>query len=213
MKRIITMAIATCTALALASCVPKEESFDNPTDRLLAMTTYESNATVTYKSDNATVVYDVVQTADTTGRYKIEVVGPEEVKGSTTVYNGDEIYQCNFNLSDEVIVEKTESPERVEILLTSFVENYNNTEVETEETGNFNAEKAEGYIVLDADMNYENHLFDNEKLWLDEETQMPVKLAIYNKEGKELVTVDYKETTYDKEFPDDHFEMPKKSEK
>ena len=61
--------------------------------------------------------------------------------------------------------------------------------------------------VLEAVIPGENKFTSTEKLWIDNETITPVKLVIYDSEGKEKYVVEYNEFQFNPDFEDGIFNI------
>ncbi|MFV0394460.1 MAG: hypothetical protein ACK5LC_08695, partial [Coprobacillaceae bacterium] len=74
------------------------------------------------------------------------IIEPEGLVGNTTYNDGESIYHINNTRSKQAYVSANDYPERVEIMLSSFMNNYRNKTKEFSKIG----EATEGqYIVLD----------------------------------------------------------------
>ena len=99
-------------------------AFEQIQRMLFELQTYRAIATVEYRSNKGSNIYETVQHARITGEYRIEVTAPEAVSGSVTVSDGRQIQQFNNRVNGRVSLMVQETPERSEIFLTSFIRNY-----------------------------------------------------------------------------------------
>lgn len=161
--------------------------------QLTNMTSYESKATVKYISNKNTNEYETLQQCKTSGEYRIEVTGPEKVAGNITMYDGSTIYQQNKKISGKIAVSTKETQERSEILFTSFLKNY----TQSNEIAVMAATIDEGKCtVLEATIPGEHPFLAKEKLWIDNKTLNPVQLSIYDQDGSERISVTYNTFAY-----------------
>jgi len=165
---------------------------------------YACEATVEYKSNKGSNVYDTTQKCKTTGEYRVEVVGPDNVSGNVTLSDGKTIYQYNKRISGKISVATKESQERSEIFFTSFIKNY----LKSAETS-MSAAKVEGdpCTVFEALIPGTHPYLASEKLWIDNQTLKPVKLIIYDPQGSERIIVTYKTFDYNVEIDDSEFKV------
>ena len=61
--------------------------------------------------------------------------------------------------------------------------------------------------VLEAVIPGDNKFTSTEKLWIDNETLNPVKLVIYDADGKEKYIIEYNEFQFDPEFEENIFSV------
>jgi len=171
---------------------------------LVKVNSYMCEATVEYKSNKGSNIYDTLQKCKTTGEYRVEVVGPDKVSGNITVSDGKTIYQFNTRLSGKISVATKESQERSEIFFTSFLKNY----LQSNETS-VNAAKVEGdpCTVLEAAIPGSHPYLASEKLWIDNKTYKPVKLIVYDPQGSERIIVTYKTFEYNVTLDDSEFKV------
>ena len=171
-------------------------------NRLINMETYQAEASVKYISNKNSHTYDTLQQCRMSGEYRIEVTGPENVAGNITLSDGKIICQFNSKVTGKISVGTTESQERSEILLTSFVKNY----VKSKEVS-VSAASVDGgeCTVLEANIPGDHPYLKNEKLWVDNKTLKPVQLIIYDPSGNERVVVNYTKFDYDVKLDDELF--------
>ena len=171
---------------------------------LVNVQSYACEASVEYKSNKGSNVYDTVQKCKTDGSYRVEVVGPDKVAGNVTLSDGKTIYQFNKRISGKISVATKESQERSEIFFTSFLKNY----LKSNETS-VSAAKVEGdpCTVLEAQIPGSHPYLASEKLWIDNTTYKPVKLIVYDPQGSERIIVTYKTFDYNVSLDDSEFKV------
>ena len=129
MKKMLILGVLIAGIFGLAACAAIQERVDTSAyerihRQLLGMESFMAQATVTYISNNNIHTYETIMLARVTGEYRIEVTGPANVAGNTTVFDGETISQFNPNVDGRITTSTVEAPERAEILLTSFVRNF-----------------------------------------------------------------------------------------
>ncbi len=164
----------------------------------------KTKVTYYFKNNDTTTenTFEMMQEGVIDGRYKIEVTAPEGIAGNVTLFDGESIYHSNPKRSNQTYVSANEYDERVEILMTAFINNFKNKNNEYSKIGELtNGE----YIVLEGVVDGSNTYFAKEQLILDGRTYKPLKLNIYNSTGEKFVEVEYLEFTYNPTFDDTYF--------
>lgn len=174
-------------------------------NQLKNMESYQCTGTLTRISNKSQNVYEIKQYYKSTGEYKLEMLAPEDVAGNYTVYNGESVFQYNPRIQGKVIQGVPKSQMRNELFLGCFIKNYFQSEDVTVETGNMDIQKS---TVLEAVIPGENKYTATEKLWIDEETLKPLKLVIYDTEGKERYIIEYKDFEYNIDIDENIFKIP-----
>ena len=168
-------------------------AFERIQRMLFELQSYRAIATVEYRSNKGTNTYETVQHARITGEYRIEVTAPAAAAGSVTTNNGQQIHQFNSRVNGRVSLMVQETPERSEIFLTSFIRNYKLSE----EVSVSVADMDDGVrTVLEASIPGGHPYLAVARLWVDNETLLPVKMVIYDADGAERVVVTYQVFEY-----------------
>ena len=201
----ITITFSGCSMLKSNDGSADANAYEKIQKQLMGMKSYQSEATVKYISNKNTNEYETLQQCKITGEYRIEVTGPENVRGNITLSDGETICQFNPNVSGKIAVGSKDSPERSEIFLTSFVKNYLNSKEVSLEVSNFGEGRA---TILEASVPGSHPYLTNEKLWVDNETYKPLQLIIYVPDGAERLVVTYKTFEYNPKLDDDLFKIP-----
>jgi outer membrane lipoprotein-sorting protein len=164
-------------------------AFEKISKTLAEMHSYRAIATVEYRANKGSNVYETVQHARITGEYRVEVTGPEHVAGAVTVNDGRTIAQFNARVEGRVAVPVEETPERSEIFLTTFIRNY----LQCTKMSVMVADMEEGVrTVLEATVPGNHPYLATARLWVDNETLLPVKLIILDPDGAERIVVTYR---------------------
>jgi outer membrane lipoprotein-sorting protein len=201
-KRLTAAGVLAAVMFGLFGCQlsgPRSDAgaYEKIQKRLIELTSYKSSGTVTYISNKNSHTYDVNQYVKASGEYRIEVTGPAKVAGNTTVCDGRTIAQYNERVQGKIILGTKDAPERYEILLTNFVKNYVKSQEASVSAANMDAGVC---TVLEASIPGENPYMSSEKLWVDNVTQTPVKLVIYDPSGGERVVVTFAAFEYNAEL-------------
>ncbi len=168
-------------------------------NRLINMESFQAEASVKYISNKNSHTYETLQQCRTSGEYRIEVTGPENVAGNITLSDGKIICQFNTKVTGKISVGTTESQERSEILLTSFVKNYVKSKEVSVSVASIDGGEC---TVLEANIPGDHPYLTTEKLWVDNKTLKPVQLIIYDPSSNERVVVSYTKFDYDVKLDD-----------
>ena len=207
MKKIMLLMLICAGLLVLTACTAIQERVDATAyerihRQLMAMESFAAQATVTFVSNNNTHVYETIQHARVTGEYRIEVTAPENVAGNTTVFDGTTISQFNPRVDGRISQTSTEAPERLEILLTSFVRNFTTSQG----VSIMAASMEEGLTtVLEATVPGEHPYMATQRLWVKNDTQLPVQMIVYDQNGAERIIVIFNSFEYNVNIEDSMF--------
>jgi outer membrane lipoprotein-sorting protein len=157
---------------------------------------------ITYISGGEETVYKAVQTADNSGKYKMVTYFPEEFKDNAILFDGKMIWQYNPSVEKKISVNSADKPERSELIVFSFMENYVKSKDTSVATASLDDTK---YTVMEADIEGAGKYIVSEKLWVSNETMLPERLVIYDSEGKERIVTSFSEFEYNPELAEDEF--------
>ena len=182
--------------------ITEQTAYEKIQQTLVALKSYRCKATVEYKSNKGSNRYETIQHSRITGEYRVEVTGPEKVAGSVTCSNGKNIYQYSSRVNGRVSMMVSESGERSEIFLTSFIKNYLKSMEISISVANMDAGVC---TVLEASIPGDHPYLATEKLWINNETLKPVQLIIYDPNSAERIVVTYDTFEYNVELDDSLF--------
>ncbi len=201
MKKILLLLMT----IFLLGCSQGKKAYPTIQEKLTAMESYKTDAELTYISDKGKTQYTATMTAAKDGRYIILTSKPEDYKGNIVMYDGKMVWQYDPKLEDNKIsVNPPDKASRREIILFSFLENY----VKSKDVSLGVASLDEGLCtVLEAQIPGNNALMSTEKLWVNNETQDPVKLVIYDSENKERIVAEFTNFEYNYSIDDNTFTL------
>ncbi|MCL2287462.1 MAG: hypothetical protein FWC32_14010 [Firmicutes bacterium] len=163
-------------------------AFEQIQRKLIGLQSFRAIATVEYHSNKGVNIYETVQHAKITGEYRIEVTAPAHVAGSVTASDGQQIVQFNTRVNGRVILPVTETPERSEIFLTNFVRNY----LQCNEISVSVTNMEEGLrTIFEATVPGSHPYLAISRLWVDNETLLPVKLIVFDQDDAVRIVVTY----------------------
>lgn len=202
MKRLILFILA----VIMTGCAGAENRYPSIQDKLMAMESYYAECTLTYISNKGETKYETRQIVSCDGRYRVETDKPDEYKNNIVMYDGNMVWHYAPNIKDNKIsVNSHDKAGRREILIYTFMENY----VKSRDTGVETASYDESMCtVLEADIQGENNILAYEKLWVDNESQNPVKLVIYDGENNERIVAQFSKFVYNYNLKDSDFKLP-----
>lgn len=211
----LKMMIIILSCVFLSGCGNKKEEsvngYKDIQEAIMNMESYTAEIQVTYISNKGENVYDIMQVAKKDGKYILETTSPETLKGNVIMYDGRLIWHYNPSVDAKISVIDNEKLERREINLFSFLQNHlksNNIAVETSTSQNEKDGESENiYTILEAVIPSDNTYFSTEKLWLNNSSNLPEKLVIYDKEGKERVIVNFDNFVYNPTLEDSVFDI------
>lgn len=197
-KFILSVLLFLVAAFVLTACAADEfrapegeeevGTFQQVMRMLMEMENFRAIATVEYRSNKGTNTYETVQHARASGEYRVEVTAPAHVAGSVTASDNAQILQFNSRVNGAVSVQVSETAERSEIFLTSFIKNY----LQCNEISVSVSDMEDGVrTVLEATVPGEHHYLAVSRLWVDNETLLPVKLVVFDRDGAERIVVTY----------------------
>ncbi len=170
--------------------------------QLIAMESYRSTAIVEYISNKGSNSYETMQHSKISGEYRVEVTGPQNVAGNITTFDGKTISQFNTRIAGKISIATKENQDRSEIFVTSFIKNYVRSQEVSVSVGSFGQGKC---TVLEAIIPGNHPYLATEKLWIDNDTLLPVKLVIYDPDGSERIIVTYANFEYNIPLEDSLF--------
>lgn len=193
--------------LTLTSCSSKQEQYPTIQDKLSNMESYKTNAQITYISAKGATVYDAVIYAKRDKRYRIEINSPEDYRGNVVMYDGKLVWQYNPRLQDNKIsANPPDKASRREIILFSFLENYAKSMETTVSAGSIDKAKT---TVLEAKLPSSSKLLQSEKLFVDNETMLPLRLVIYDSGNNEKIVANFSDFKYNQKIEDSIFKPDK----
>lgn len=193
--------------LILTGCTKGQNSYPTIQDKLMAMESYQADCKITYISNKGETVYETTHKASRDGRYRIETSKPDEYKDNVVMYDGKMVWHYNPNLKDNKIsINPQDKASRREILLFSFIENYVKSKDVGVETANLDESRC---TVLEAKLAGGNKLLSTEKLWVDNESQNPLQLVIYDENNKERIVAEFSNFVYNCNLDEKDFQINK----
>ena len=171
-------------------------------EKLISMDSYACVASVSHIKPENITTYETNQVYEMNGRYRFEVKKPSHIEGLTTIYNGEKVIQYNPQLENPQVVELPVNEFRNQIFLGTFVQNY----LQSEDVA-IAVQKLEGAqtTILEAIIPGGSKHMSTQRLWLDQKTHKPLRMAIYNQAAEETITIDFIQFTYNPQIDESIF--------
>ena len=148
---------------------------------------YEATAEITVQSNKNTNKYIVKQNVNKDESLQ-EILEPENVKGVKIKYKDKKLTITNTELDLKKIYEDYPYIEDNILFLTDFISKYK----EAKENNNVSISEEENMVIFT--INNGSKYRKNEKLYINEDTGMPIKLIVQDDNKKDTVYILYNET-------------------
>jgi outer membrane lipoprotein-sorting protein len=182
------MFFTACSSAEFRGTDEEVSAFEATHRMLVELRDFRAIATVEYHSNKGTNVYETVQHGRITGEYRVEVTSPPHVAGSITVSDNAQIFQFNGRFAEQAAVLQTETPERSEIFLTSFIRNYLQSDTISVSVSTVD----EGVrTILEAAVPGGHHYLHTSRLYVCNETLSPLQLVVFDADGVQRIVVTY----------------------
>ncbi|MDD5944481.1 MAG: hypothetical protein PUD43_02005 [Clostridia bacterium] len=203
-KRIGCALAAVCICVGVSACSKDDMTpMEKVQKQLSEMESCICTATVTRISNKGETTYETKQYNRSTGEYRLEITAPESMAGNFTVYDGKTVSQYNAATGETVELELPDGQKGNELFPCSFVRNYLQSEdVAVDTSVSLDESKC---TVLEAVIPGGNRYIATEKMWVDNETLLPLKFVIYDEDGGERYVIIYNEFQYNPEIDDSVF--------
>lgn len=188
-KRFILMSFLLMLAFTFYGCNGSNKvSFHSTGNFFKELKQYESEVTVTFLKDKQPNEMKMKQVASMNGSYEFTVIEPVHLKGTKVSCDGTQITEYYPSLNKAVEVKGSSAQN--EILLTSFVSRYLTNENIKKQEIQLNGKSINTYeMSIEGNFKY----LSKEKLWLDERSQLPLKMEIYDETGNITIEVVYED--------------------
>ena len=149
-------------------------------DYILNTSSYEAQVTVNVTSNKNSNKYILKQTYQNPNKSTQEVIEPSNIEGVKIENDGEKIKIENSRLNLSTILENYNYLGDNSLDLHSFIEDYKKDDKAT-------SEETEKEIIMKARNHIENIYIQNKTLYIDKQTQKPIKMEI--KDNKQNTTI------------------------
>lgn len=204
MKKLVFICILiTITALVLKGCAGDEKKEYAEVNRMLAgINTYSVTAEIIVKGNRLVENYVVTQYYKYPGKYRLEVLSPEDKKGKTTIYDGNKLW-----IRHPLIGQSFELNDLKEVEEASLFPGYFAGKLFTGEDAEYDTVNMDGnrYVSIKTLLPGGNSYRKYQVLYVDSKTIKPVKLEVYDSSNNVEVTVYYRDFLYNVKLDDSLF--------
>ena len=192
MKKCITAIVGVILMISLFGCGTKDghDIYKEIYKRYNSMESYYAEAEVICKNDRSENVAHIRQFYMAPDKYSMVVDSPEEIAGSGYVFNGKTILvKSGFGKTE--VMDFCLPDERSALCITDFFAEY----YKSEETAIATASglKNGDVTILECIVSGRKPTMFRQKLWIDNNTYLPVKLETYDVNNNVVVTIKYNE--------------------
>lgn len=205
MKRLKLLLIFLIACSVLTSCSPKTANKEADIQRLLMkLKSYSCDVVFAVTNNKSTNVYKAKHLYKSPGKYRIEMLEPNELKGQTTVFNGDKAYIYHPQI--KTYLETTNFNHSIEYssFLGSFIQCFKDNG-----GARFKLEclKDMQCYVLEVELQGENPYRATQKVYINADNITPVKLEILDGKNNLTAQVLYENFKINPPLEDELFEM------
>ncbi|MGE5630396.1 MAG: LolA family protein [Caulobacteraceae bacterium] len=195
-------------SMVLAGCgrLGSEKTFDAACKKLLELKSYTCDVTMKVMNNKSTMEYKMKHFYISPGKYRVEVVEPEELKGQVTIYDGEHSYIYHPKINAQLVTENFPDSLECDAFIGSFISRFKdmkNVKI-TKEKDNDNL------YMLEFEVPEPNSYKVLERLWIDTLNAVPVKAEIYGADGKTTVSIRYTNFGYNPKLNERDFEIIKR---
>lgn len=197
MKKSISVILIVILMISFLGCQKDINNEINKTYRDLQ--SYTAKVRVTVVGNKGTEEYEMSQIYSG-GRYRVEITKPERMKGTVAILSGDEMWLQSVG-EPAIYMEKGFSDEeRDYMFIKDFLDEYYSNESLPTLMPDEN-----GRIMMNLQSSGKNERRFNQSLWIDERSKLPVCLVTCDKNGEEVIRVEYISFDYKAEIEESVF--------
>ncbi|WIF95325.1 LolA family protein [Caminicella sporogenes] len=192
--------------LILVGCREKsdEQLFYDVQKFITSLDSYTCTAYITIYGNKEPETYIVKQWYKAPDKYRIDIEKPEELRGKTTIYNGNKVLIRHPKIGQGWIMENYKNTVEQKMFLGYFIHNYLNNE-----NGKIKKQtiKKIDYLLFETEIPGEHPYFNREKLWFEIKKYYPYRLQILDINDKIRVDIKYRNFEYNQKIKDDVFKI------
>lgn len=205
MKKLFCVCIFLCIMiLTLGGCTGAENDEFIKANRMLAgIDTYSVTAEIIVQGNRMAENYIVTQYFKYPGKYRLEVVSPDDKKGKTTVYDGNKLWIYHPLINQSFVLDDLKEVEETSIFPGYFAGN-----LFTGEDAEYSIANNEGRecIVIRTMLPGGNNYRKKQVLFIDRKDIKPVKMEVYDSSDNVVVTIHYRDFLYNIKLDDSLFD-------
>jgi len=208
LKNVRILLLFLIVSIVLSGC--SAENAKKPEDvqkLLMKLKSYKSDVIFAVSNNKSTNVYKAKHLYKFPDMYRIEILEPNELKGQTTIYNGDKAYIYHPQLETYLLTQNFNNSMEYSSFVGSFIEHFKNNGGARFNMENFGDKQC---YVLEIPIKGENPYRVMEKIWIDAEELLPVKVEILDKNNNISVQVLYENFEANPKLEDSLFQIQSK---
>lgn len=204
MRRIVLLLLSSILFLTACSEMTDEEIFYEIQKKYNRMESYSCFAKIIINGGKEPKAYKAKQVFKRPNKYIIQMIEPEESKGITTVYNGEQAWIYHPQIDQSILIRDYKDSPDENMFVGYFLKNLNTTEMV-----NLESEKIDDsdYLIITTMIPGNNKYRMYQKLWVDKKTYLPYKLYVLDKDEKITVEIYYSDFLYNLDIKDEKFEV------
>ncbi len=179
------------------------KSFEGTCRQLAALKSYTCEVVMKTTNNKSTKVYKLKHAYMHPGKYRVEVLEPEELTGQVTVYNGRQAFIYHPSINQFLMTESFSGSTGQNAFAGSFLQYLSRTEKLKVSTQQIEARTC---FVVELDISDNSRHMCRQKLWIDKAAGVPVKSEIYDADGKIVVELSYANFKSNVKLQDKDFE-------
>lgn len=197
MKKSISVILIVILMISFSGC---KKDINNEINKIYRdLQSYTAKVNVTVVGNKGTEEYEMFQIFSG-GRYRVEITKPERMKGTVVVLSDDEMWLQGAGEPAIYMKKGFSEEERDYMFIRDFLDEYYSGESLPALISDEN-----GRIMMNLQSNGKNERRFNQCLWIDERSKLPVCLVTCDKNGEEVVRVEYISFNYKAEIDESVF--------
>ena len=201
MKRGISITWAIMLMLTLACCKPQDVNKEIY-KRYHDMKSYTAVVRVAVTGNKGVQEYAIRQDYLAPDCYRTEVLEPENMKGTVTVFHGEKMSFQSAG-ADAATLQRSISREKDYLFLPDFLAEY----FAAEDTADHTASADGNQTMLNAAVRGSREERFTQNLWVDNKTLKPVRLSTFDVDGSEILRVEYESFEWNPQLEEQSFAL------
>ncbi len=189
MKSRTLLLIFLIAAALLSGCGPKTQKKPEDVQKfLMNLRSYKCDVVLAITNNRSTNVYKETHLYKYPDKYRIELTEPSDLKGQTTIFNGEKAYIYHPQINTYLETRNFSSTIEFSSFIGAFAEYFKNNGGARFKMEEFREKQC---FVLEIPIEPQNPYRAVEKIWIDAESILPVKAEILDKDKKVSAQVLY----------------------
>ncbi len=192
--------------MVFVGCSPKsdQELYYEVQKKVNKIDSYHSKVEITSVGNKGAQVYTMNQWFKKPDKYKIEIILPENLKGKTTVSDGNKAWIYNPNIEQTCIMENFTNSEEQNSFLGYFLKNLLNSENVDLLSKVIDEDE---YLIISTDIPGNHAYYNKEELYVNIDNMKPYLLKVYDAKDQLRIEVKYIEFEYNPTLENSVFQI------